>query len=177
MKRITIIWLCFITLALVQGCMSNKRASNYNTDPLVDDQGLIFLHSGTESSLALIKMSGLPIANSKNQRVVQFAKRMIDDNTNLVNDLKKLQTDNFVTSEDSISDVHQQVITGLEKKPTATFDKAYLQEVMNEQQRAIGLFDAAVHNKNANVADFAKQQLPVLKARLDSAKAVDAVLK
>jgi putative membrane protein len=166
-----------LIFTLMQACESNKRAHNYNNKPLVDDKGLLFFTNATETSLTTVKASGLVIANSKNQEVVQFGKNMINNYTKLAADLKKLQADNFVTAEDSISTLHQQTIAGLEKKHAIIFDKAYMQEMVSEHQQQIELFNSASQDKNVNVADFAKEVLPALHARLDSAKAISSALK
>ena len=176
MKRIAGVLLGLITLVLVLSCEDNKRANNYNK-PQVDDEGLLFFTHATEASLTSIKASGLVISNSKNLQVIQFAKLMIDEHTRLAVDLKKMQTDNFGTPKDSINAIHQQMIADLEKKRAGIFDKMYIQEVINEYEQQIILFNAASLNKNMNVADFAKKTLPVLKAHLDSAKVISLILK
>lgn len=176
MKQAIRLVLGLIILVSIQACQSNKRANNYN-NTLVDDKGLSFIASGTETSLMAVKVSGLALSNSKNQDVIQFAKRMIDDHTRLAADMEKLQVDNFVTSEDSISDVHQQMITDLEKKRVGIFDKAYLQEMIIAHEQEVGLFNAASQGKNPDIAAFAHKKLPALKAHLDSAKAISLMLK
>ncbi|NOW98967.1 DUF4142 domain-containing protein [Mucilaginibacter sp. SG564] len=177
MKQITGILIGLITLILVQSCTDNKRPSNYNNKSLVDDKGLSFLNSSTEAGLTMIKISGLPVSNSKNQLVIQFAQKVTVDNMKLVDELRKLKSDNFVTSADSVSDVHQQMISQLAKTHGVQFDKACLQEIINEQQQLIGLFEDATRNSNANVVDFAKIKLPILRARLESEKTLATVLK
>ncbi|WP_183561199.1 DUF4142 domain-containing protein [Mucilaginibacter sp. SP1R1] len=177
MKQIAGLLLGLMTLVLVQSCQSNKRANNYNNKALVDDSGLVFLNNGVETSQAIVKASGLAISNSRNQQVIQFAKKMIDDHTQLATDLKKLQADNFVTAEDSINTPHQQIISSLAQKHAAAFDKAYLQEIITEHQQEISLYNAAGKDKSANISDFAQKTLPALNAHLDSAKAISLSLK
>ncbi|HMG06958.1 MAG TPA: DUF4142 domain-containing protein [Mucilaginibacter sp.] len=176
MKWIAGALLGLITLVLVLSCQDNKRANNYNKLQ-VDDEGLLFFNNATEASLTSVKASGLVISNSKNLQVIQFAKLMIDEHTRLAVDLKKLQTDNFVTSKDSINAMHQQMIADLKKKRAGIFDKTYILEVINEYEQQIILFNAASLNKNINVSNFAKKTLPVLKAHLDSAKVISLILK
>ncbi|MBB6112682.1 Predicted outer membrane protein [Mucilaginibacter lappiensis] len=177
MKQIAGILTGLIALVLIQGCTGSQHPNNYNDKPLVDDKGLVFLNSGTETGLTMIKISGLPVSNSKNQQVIQFAQKINGDNTKLVAELKKMKTDNFVSSEDSISDKHQQMISRLAKMHDAPFDKVCLQEIINGQQQLISLFEHATHNGNANVVDFAKIKLPDLRARLESEKTLITVLK
>ena len=177
MKQLMYVVLGMITLGLVQSCESNRQANNYNNKALVDDGGLSFIKNGKEASLASVKASGLVIANSKNQRVIQFAKLIIDDETRFAEDFKKLETDNFVADTSTVNAMHNQMIDELATKRAAAFDKAYLDMVIEDHTRQISLFNAAIQEKNSNVADFAQKTLPVLKAHLDSAKLISAGLK
>jgi putative membrane protein len=177
MKQIAGFLLGLITLISVQSCQSNKRANNYNDKALVDDNGLLFLKNGMEGSLITIKASGLAISNSKNQQVIQFAKAMIDDHTLLADNLKKLEADNFVTAEDTISPANLQLITNLEQKKAAEFDKAYMEMVVSQHEQDLTLFKAAAQDKSPNLSDFARKIMPSLQAHLDSAKMIGATLK
>lgn len=177
MKQITGLILGAVTLVLVQSCQSNKRANNYNNKVLVDDSGLLFLKNGTEASTATVKASGLAISNSKNQQVIQFAKAMIDDHTLLADDLRKLETDNFVAATDTIYPAHLQMISNLEKKKAADFDKAYLEMIIGQHEQQINLFKAATQEKSSNVSAFAQKTILSLQAHLDSAKMISATLK
>lgn len=177
MKQTIGLVLALVTLLSIQSCESNKRANNYNNKALVDDSGLMFLKTGTEASLATVKASGLAISNSKNQKVIQFAKTMIDDHTLLADNLRKLETDNFVNGTDTINAAHEQSIAGLEQKKAADFDKAYIEMVVNEHEQEITLFKNAALNKSSNVADFAQKNMTSLQAHLDSAKMIMTTLK
>lgn len=164
-------------LLMLQACQSNRQANNYNKAQ-VDDNGLLFLKSGEESTLASVKASGLAIANSKNQRVIQFAKLMIDDHTMLADDFKKLKADNLVADSVAISPVHQQMINDLDIKKAGAFDRAYIQMVIDDHTDQIALYKTvAKDNKNASLAEFANKALPGLQAHLDTAKFISTVLK
>jgi len=177
MKQTTGILLGLITLILIQGCTDNKRPSNYNNEPTVNAREEAFLIDATEASQAVVKISDLAMSNSKNRQVIQFAKVVMDKHTQLGADLKKLATDNFVTSEDSLNTAHQQLITDLGKKQAKQFDKAYLQEIINAYEPEIKRYTFASRYPNANVADFAQQKLSALQAQLDLAKAIATALK
>jgi putative membrane protein len=177
MKQILGLLLVALILVSIQSCQSNKRANNYNNKALVDDSGLLFLKNGTEASLTAVKASGLAISNSKNQKIIQFAKTMIDDHTVLADDLKKLETDNFVTTSDTINPVHVQTIANLEQKKATDFDKAYMDMLISEHERELTIYKAATRDKSPNVSDFAQKTMPSLQAHLDSAKRIAAILK
>lgn len=177
MSRLTSVLLCMFLLLMLQACQSNRQANNYNKAQ-IDDNGLLFLKSGEESTLASVKASGLAIANSKNQRVIQFAKMMIDDHTMLADDFKKLKTDNMVADSTIISPIHQQMINDLDVKKARAFDKAYIQMVINDHTDQIALYKIVGQDKkNASLADFANKMLPGLQAHLDTAKLIGTTLK
>lgn len=177
MKGLVTVLSLFIAMVSIQSCQSNKRANNYNNKVLVDDNGLLFFKNGTEASLATVKASGLAISNSKNQRIIQFAKAMIDDHTLLADNLKKLEVDNFVTASDSVTVVHEQMIASLEQKKAAEFDKAYIDMLIAQHEQEMLIFKAAVSDKNPNVSEFALKTIPSLQAHLDSAKMISSSLK
>lgn len=177
MSRSTSVLLCMFLLLMLQACQSNRQANNYNKTQ-VDDNGLLFLKSGEESTLASVKASGLAIANSKNQRVIQFAKLMIDDHTMLADDFRKLKTDNLIADSVVIAPIHQEIINDLDIKKAGAFDKAYIQMVINDHTEQIALYKTVGQDKkNASLADFANKMLPGLQAHLDTAKFISTTLK
>lgn len=177
MRRSSYLLICLALLGVLQACKSNRRANNYNTKQ-ADDTSVNFIKSGEESSIASVKASGLAIANSKNQRVIQFAKLMIDDHTMLADDFKKLRIDNAVKDSIAITPIHGQQIKDLEVKKAGAFDKAYIQMVIEDHTDQIALYKTVTDDKrNTAVADFAKKMLPGLQAHLDSAKLISSTLK
>jgi putative membrane protein len=177
MKQIICLVFGLVTIVLIQSCQSNKRANNYNDKVSVDDNVLLFLKNSTEESLMAVKASGLAISNSKNQRVIQFAKSMIDDHTRLTDELNKLQADDSVKVIDTLNALHQQIIAKLEQKKAAGFDKAYLAIIIAQHEQEMNHFKAATQVKNLNVVEFAQKGLSSLQAHLDSAKTISASLK
>jgi putative membrane protein len=177
MKQIICLVFGLVTFVLVQSCQSNKRANNYNDKASTDDSVLLFLKNSTEESLMAVKASGLAISNSKNQRVIQFAKAMIDDHTRLTDGLNKLQADDSVKVADTLNALHQQIIANLEQKKAAEFDKAYLEIIIAQHEQEMNHFKAATQVKNLNVVEFAQNGMSSLQAHLDSAKRISASLK
>lgn len=177
MKQLICLVFGLAAIVLVQSCQSNKRANNYNDKALVDDSVSLFLKNSTEESLMAVKASGLAISNSKNQRVIQFAKTMIDDHTRLTDELKQLQADDSVKVTDKLNVIHQQIIANLEQKKAAEFDKAYLEIIVAQDGQEMNHFKAATQAKSLNVVEFAKKGISLLQTHLDSAKTINDNLK
>jgi putative membrane protein len=176
MKNLIYLALGVISLLLVQAC-HEKKSKNYNQEPQVDQQGLNFIRDANEGGLAEIKASGLAITKTSNQRVVAFAKMMISDHTQAANELQKIEVDKHVTEKDTINGDHQKNISDLTPKSGRAFDKAYMQMMVSDHEKAASLFSSSTTNGDVDIQNFAKKTLPTILMHLDSAKAIFASLK
>lgn len=175
MKNLIYLAIGMIFLFFAQACQ-DKKGKNYNQQQ--DDQdGVVFIKQGIEGGLTEIKASGMVITKSNNQKVIGLAKMMIDDHSQLGDDLKKLEADEKITEKDTISQAHQIQLNDLEKKSGAAFDKAYLQMMVLEHEEAVRLFTKAATNADSKIRKVAAQNLPAIKMHLDSANAMCLGLK
>jgi putative membrane protein len=167
-----------LALALsVQSCIDNEKAKIYQEKTLIDDGGVALIRNGLEGGLTEIKASTLAEANSKNPRIVDFAKMIIADHTKADSALKAMEYDKMLTEKDTISGVHEAAIDSLAKQTGTEFDKSYIEMMVRDHESAIDLFTDQSNDKNKTIQDFARQTLPTLEAHLDSAKAIGASLK
>ena len=175
MKNLIFLAAGMVFLFFAQACR-DKKAKNYNQ--VQDDQnGIVFIKQGIEGGLTEIKASGMVITKSNNQKIIALAKMMIDDHSQLGDDLKKLENDEKITGEDTISQAHQAQLNDLEKKKGIAFDKAYLQMMVVEHEDAVKLFTDATTNADSKIKKVATQNLPAIKMHLDSANAICIGLK
>lgn len=166
-----------VVLFATQSCQDNERSKNYTSKTQVDREGLFFIKTGIEAGLTEIKAAKVAETNSKDPRVISFAKMMIADHTKAGDEFKKLEFDKYVTSIDSISTAHQQMIAQLQAKSGVDFDKAYLQMMVADHEGAVELFEGATKDKSADIKGLSRELLPTIKMHLDSAKALYASLK
>ena len=143
----------------------------------IDQNSILFVKNGIEGGLTEIKASGLAITNSNNQKVISFAKMLIDDHTKANDVLKKLESDKKISETDTISSAHKLMLDDLSKKTGAAFDKAYLQTMVADHEQVIKLFMTASKNTDPEIVKFATTTLPTLKLHLDSANAICIALK
>jgi putative membrane protein len=165
-------------LLLFSSCLNNnKQAKNYNNAATVDESGISFIKKGLEAGLTEVKAAKVAETNSKNQRILNFAKMMITDHTEAGDELEKIAIKQRVTASDSVSTEHQNKIMALSSKLGLEFDGPYMHMMVNDHEDAVKLFTAATQNKNPDIQNFAKKVLPTLQMHLDSAKAIVASLK
>jgi len=171
----------FLSVAMlaftVSSCIDNRHAKNYNDKTLTDDGGLAFIKGGIEGGRTEIKASELAKKNSTNPRVVNFAFMMINDHTAVINQLKDIQSAKLVDINPGITSDHQTKIDSLAKKSGADFDKAYMQMMVADHEKAEKLFSDATNNTSNMIQDLSRKVLPKIQIHLDSAKAILAGLK
>jgi putative membrane protein len=179
MRKIIYPLLGVILMGMIASCQDNKHAKNYNTNTtvVVDEHGTVFIENGLEAGLAEINASKLAVTNSKNPRIINFAKMMITDHIKAADELEKIGISKRVTEGDTVSAVHKKMIKDLSSKLGLIFDGAYMQMMVSDHQYAIKLFTDAAQSKSEDIQRFAKKTLPTLKMHLDSAKAIAASLK
>jgi putative membrane protein len=171
--------MALITISAV-ACNDNKKARNYNEKTLADDNAITFIKQGIEAGLTEVKAGSVAQSQSKNPRVVNYAKMMIADHTSMGKELKDIANDKDVPTKDAsdtLSVEHQQMVGGLNKLTGPAFDKAYMQMMVADHGKVIELFRGATKGRNKAVNDFAIKNLPKLLIHLDSAKAITSSLK
>ncbi|MBE9583737.1 DUF4142 domain-containing protein [Mucilaginibacter sp. JRF] len=144
---------------------------------MIDGDGLAFLRKAAESGIAEVEASNIAKSTSKNPRVVKFATMLAEQQANMSEDLKALQTRNMVSGNDTISLEKQQAIADLAKNTGVDFDRAYINMVVKDHEEAVKLFSSGADAKISSVKKFAKKYLPEIKSHLDTAKQISASLK
>ncbi len=176
MKNLTYLYFGVIIMLLIQAC-TDKHGKNYNTTGALDTTAVAFINNGLEGGLTEIKASGLVITKSSNQRVINFAKMMLEDHTKAGDELKKLAGDKQISVRDTINGPHQQAISSLSQKSGQDFNKAYMQLMLSDHQQAVKLFTNASKNSDPDIKNFASTTLPTIQMHLDSANAILTTLK
>lgn len=167
-----------VVLFATQACQDNKHTRLYNAKTLVDGEGLYFIRTGMEAGLTEIKAAKVAETNSKDPRIISFAKMMIADHSKAGDELKKIELDqNLTIGADAINATHKQKIDSLATKSGAEFDKAYLEMMVDDHKEAVKLFEDATHDKNSTVKSFSIKVLPTIKMHLDNAEKLYASLK
>jgi putative membrane protein len=177
MKKIILLVLMIPVLCFIQSCDDPKKAKNYNQETTVDKSSLDFINAALDGGRTEVKLSMAAQHISQNPRIAGFAKMMINDHTNAINELKKLRKKELINPDDVLSQEHRKLIDSLSKLSGSDFDKAYMRQMIIDHQKTVGLFQDETQEREASVQEFARKTLPTIQMHLDSAKAIDASLK
>jgi putative membrane protein len=140
-----------------------------------------FVQKAAAGNLFEILSSQIALEKSKNEKVREFAQKMITDHTKAGNDLKAAMekanaTDAPLTAPaETLDPAHQQILDTMKAASSDLFDAKYIDAQVSAHNEAIRLFQG-YKNDGVNTAlkDFAEMTLPVLEAHKQH---IDALAK
>ena len=194
MKLITI--LCAVILAI--GCNtatntatntpSNRAVvtntnANANTTASIPNSnanasGDNFLTEAASGGMAEVELGKMASTKAQNAEVKKFAEMMVADHTKANDELKALATKKNVTLPTAPLAKHQSAIAKLQGMSGAEFDKAYVDDMLEDHEKDVAEFEKqSQNNPDADVKAFASKTLPTLKKHLESIKAIHGKMK
>jgi len=196
MKTITICCSLLFAAILAAGCNSptntvtntntNRAASNMNTTPSnsnvaaanANASGDSFVTEAASGGMAEVELGKLASTKSQNADVKKFAEMMVTDHSKANDELKSLASKKNITLPTAPIAKHQSVIQKLQGMSGADFDKAYVNDMLEDHEKDVAEFEKqSQSNPDADVKAFAAKTLPTLKKHLDAIKALSAKMK
>jgi putative membrane protein len=136
-----------------------------------------FLEEAAQGALMEVQLGNYAAAHASNEQVKQFGQRMVADHSKANDELKALATSKGVTLPTSLDSVHQHEMANFTRAGSATFDRTYMQHMVEDHTKDVKKFDAQAKNgTDADVKAFAAKTLPTLQEHLTLAQSTfDAV--
>ena len=139
-----------------------------------DSATTMFMTKAASGGMMEVQLGQLAQQQGQSQRVKDFGAMMVRDHGKANDELKSLASAKSVTLSDSLTAEHKRHVTSLQNKKGTAFDKAYMSMMVQDHQKDIQAFEKASNNlSDGEVKAFATRTLPVLKAHLDSATAIN----
>ena len=130
-----------------------------------------FAYKAAQGGMAEVKFSELAQTNSQNQKVQDFAKRMITDHSAANDRLKDIATKDGIKIPDDIARWQQKEYSRLQNLNGEQFDRAYAARMVKDHEKAIALFQKeAQDGRVADVKQFASDTLPTIEEHFKMAK-------
>jgi putative membrane protein len=142
----------------------------------IDDDGDAFMDAAALAGMMEIDLGRIATTQASNQRVKEFASRMIADHTMASSDLKKIANEyGIILPTEYPADVKAH-IEGMKKFKGAEFDKKYMDMMVKDHAKTLNLFKSASLRDDV-VKDYAAKTLPVLEEHHKMAVEIQAGLK
>jgi putative membrane protein len=136
-----------------------------------------FIREAAGVNLMEVQLGQTAQARAMNASVKQFGQRMVNDHTNLENQLVSLAASNGLQLKQALSSKQQDNVNRLNKLSGQSFDSAYINLMVKGHQEDIAKFQTQSQSAKAvQVRTFATNSLPVLQQHLSLATQVASQL-
>jgi len=201
MKKIQTIFLTAVSACMIQACHSpdqkwDSKSSadtlNNMKDSVADSNKSItkdlvmkvgkddakFAVAAATDGMAEVELGRLALQKAVNSQIKDFGTMMVSDHSKANADLKGLAQSKGITLPATLDNGEQQIKEILSGKSGADFDKAYVEDMIEDHQKDIKDFqDAIAILKDADLKAFAQKTLPTLKMHLAAVQKIHDQLK
>ena len=164
---------CWAVLAHQEQTPTTAARSNTRHNPALTDE--IFVRNAAEGSMAEVKMGQLAEERAQAPEVKNFAKRMVEDHSKALEEIKQLGSQDGINMPTDIS--HKDAVTyeRLSKLSGPEFDRAYSQEMVKDHQKDVAEFKHAESSaQKPAVKQFAQKTVGTLQSHLELAQHMQA---
>ena len=155
---------------------SSMAADTGMTQPVMGDK--MFVKKaimGSNSEIAAAKMA---LQKSSNPQVQQFAQKMVDDHTKMLDDMKGVATQENIAFKDEPSPEGKKLAAKLDGLSGPEFDKAYVNGMVKDHKGDVRDFTAEVNTgKDQPTKDAAQKGLPVIQEHLQMIEGIQKSMK
>jgi putative membrane protein len=137
--------------------------------------GSAFLRVAGQDGRAEVALAELAATKAQNADVKAYADHLRSDHEKANAELETIAQQMHVTVSDP-STAQQDVKRRLQGLSGAAFDRAYIQQMVQDHEKAIAAFTTASKGADAKVKAFATRTLPTLKEHLSRAKTLQGKL-
>lgn len=141
--------------------------------PAVSASDVKFAAVAANDGLNEVNNGKMAQEKATNERVRNFAAMLVNDHARFGDELAKIARDKKITLPALPGMAEMRQANRLAMKQGTDFDKAYVDAMIEDEKRAIALFQNASANcKDQSLKVFAGKTIPLLKVHLDSAHAI-----
>lgn len=192
MKKLSVMMMIALAACMFQACSGNKdsteTADSVNAERdsanaveagiAADEGDAKFAVDAANGGMAEVALGKLAQGKATNAKVKEFAAMMVADHTKANDELMALAQTKNITLPQAVSTEKQAVMDELTKKSGAEFDKAYIDQMVDDHKKTISLFeDASKNAKDADIKAFVDKTLPTVKAHLEHVNAIHDSMK
>ncbi|MGB8354777.1 MAG: DUF4142 domain-containing protein [Chthoniobacteraceae bacterium] len=147
---------------------SARRPAFFSTD--VSGGDLQFLKSAAEQGTLQATLGVLAADHASSSEVKDFGEALAKHHTTQNERIKLLALKKGVTITNGLNLQQNKIASSLSKLNGLKFDKAYMEEIINDQQTDITIFEEGALSHDPEIKAFATTALPGLRKNLDLVK-------
>jgi putative membrane protein len=137
-----------------------------------------FVSQAGMAGLAEVQMGNVAVQKASSADVRAYAQRMVTDHSKSNEELQQYATTKGVALPAELDAEHKNAMDHLNGLSGAEFDKAYMQHMVGDHQKAVSLFqNASTNATDTDLKNWATKTLPTLQEHLQLAETVNGKLK
>jgi len=153
---------------------SNSNANSTSSMTAPND----FMTEAAKGGMAEVELSRLAQTKAQDKEVKDFAQKMVQDHSNANTELKALAGKKNFTLPAALDAKHEATKDQLSKLSGAEFDKAYVNAMVEDHEKAVNLFKTQSESgTDADAKAFAAKTLPTLQSHLTMIKGIQGKMK
>jgi putative membrane protein len=138
-------------------------------------QDLEFATKAAEGGLMEVQLGELAQQQGKDEQVVEFGQRMVQDHGQANEKLKMIAEQKGIELPQELPEDAQQKYEELQQLSDAEFDESYMDEMVADHEEDIELFEEQAElGEDSDLRAFAEETLPTLREHLEHAKEVQS---
>ncbi len=132
-----------------------------------------FAKDAASGGMLEVRLGQYASDNASSDAVKKFAERMVGDHTKANDKLKTVVSDKAIEIPKVLNEKDQKVLDRLEQLKGKDFDKAYVEQMVEDHMEDIHAFEKEINDgAEPTVKAFAEATLPTLKHHLEMAQAL-----
>lgn len=137
-----------------------------------------FVREAVEGNMAETELGRLASTRAQNPDVQTFARKMIDDHSKNLTQVKELATRKNFTVPTDLPEKEKAEMARLEKLSGPDFDRAYMSAMVKDHEQDVALYESQSNNSSdSDVKSYAAETLPTLQHHLMMARDANTKLK
>lgn len=153
------------------GSADHKMGSSTSKNASSSDEK--FVMKAAEGGKAEVELGQLALQKASDEKVKQFAQRMVDDHTKANEQLQQVAQKENIALPTQIDPEAQRAKERLSKLSGQEFDRAYMRFQLKDHQKDVAEFKReASSGKDPEVKNFAQSTLPTLEEHLKLAQQI-----
>ena len=137
-----------------------------------------FVTEAANGGMAEVELGKLAQSKGSNGDVKAFGQMMVTDHSKANEELKAIAEAKGIALPDAPAEAQQQIKNDLSQQSGTSFDKGYINVMVEDHKKTVTLFEEASKNlKDPELKAFADKTLPTLKMHLEHSQSLQGKIK
>src|SRR5690606_34428901 len=135
--------------------------------------GRQFLMQAIQGDLAEIALGELAQQKGESDEVREYGEKLVQDHSRSLEEARQLAEAEGIEVPEEPSPEAQQMHEQLTQLSGDEFDREFIRHMVEDHEKAIGLFETQTEGSDTETAEYAEETLPVLEEHLQIAESID----